>query len=191
MGGDQPQKPTEVGPGAGARREDVPEGQRPRGQPRLLRGRPHLLAEPQRSVRTTEVVPAPDELHLVGESLLAPGVREGPAMEVRAGLTDGEVESLDERGIQLLGVLGSDQGFRQPLGGPDPKLSPYLRYPILPPGLDHLPVDAGDSEKPRDHPEVVPKPSEVTSSGSVSGFPEELSRELRAITSAISLSVLS
>ena len=44
--------------------EDVPQGQSPRGEPRLHRRRPRLAAEPQRPMRSHEVVVATQQLEM-------------------------------------------------------------------------------------------------------------------------------
>ncbi len=87
------------------RREDAPEAELLRREPRLHRRRPRHLAEPQRAVRSHEVVEAAEELQVIIERPLLPCMARGTTTQVGRALTNREIQPLDERGAQLRRVL--------------------------------------------------------------------------------------
>ena len=88
-----------------ARREDVAQRQALAHQTGLHRRRPGLAPEPQRPVRPNEIVVAPQELDVPAELVCATSVAGRAPAQVRRPLTNREVEALDERRVQGLGIL--------------------------------------------------------------------------------------
>ena len=83
-----------------ARREDVAPGQSLVHQTGLHRWRPGLAPEPQRAVRPNEIVVAPQELDVSAARVFATRVAWRTPTQVRRPVTNREVETLDERGVQ-------------------------------------------------------------------------------------------
>ena len=52
-----------------------------------------------------EVVMTTQELNVRTELVFASGVTRRPSVQIRRSLTNGEVETLDERRVQSLGIL--------------------------------------------------------------------------------------
>ncbi len=73
---------------------------------RLHRRRPRHLAEPQRAVRSHEIVEGAEELQEIIERPLLPCMARGKPTQVGRALTNREVHPLDERGVELRRALG-------------------------------------------------------------------------------------
>ncbi len=108
-----------------ARCEDVAQGQSLGHQPGLHRWRPGLAPEPLRSVRPDEIVEATQELDVPVELVCATGVAGRAPAQVRRPLPNREVEALDERGVQRLGILG--RAGTRPTGENTPRWSQTTR----------------------------------------------------------------
>ena len=124
-----------------ARREDVTQRQALAHQAALHRRRPGLAPELQRPVRANEIVRAAQEVdpvELVGATSVA---GRAPA-QVRRPLTNREVEALDERGVQGLGILRRQQRGGQPARPADLHAPLDPNDTIVPPRLEHVPRDA-------------------------------------------------
>ena len=68
------------------------------------------------------------------------------AAEIRRSLTDGQVEPLDERRVELRGVLGFKERLLELPSGTDDLSSFNLDDAVVPPRLYHLPVHTDDSK---------------------------------------------
>ena len=127
-----------------ARREDVPPVHSRAHQPGLHRWRPGLSPELQRAMRSYEVVMTTQELNVPAELVFASGVARRATVQVRRALTNGKVQALDERRVQVLGILRLQQRVLQPRRGTDL----------------HAPLDADDT--------IVP-PRLITVGGGLAG----------------------
>ena len=123
-------------------REDVAQGQSLAHQTGLHRRCPGLASEPQRSVRPNEIVVAPQKLDVPVELVCATRVAGRVPAQVRRALPNREVEALDERRVQGLGILRRQQRGLQPTRRADLHASLDPDDPIVPPSLEHLPIDA-------------------------------------------------
>ena len=85
--------------------EDVAPGQSRADQTGLYRWRPGLAPELQCPVRPYEIVMTAHEFNVPAERRFASGMARRSPAQVRGALTNGEVEALDERRVQGLGIL--------------------------------------------------------------------------------------
>ena len=85
--------------------EDIAPDQRPIHYTGLRRRRSGLAPELQSSVRSDEIVITAQELNVTTELVFASGMARRPPAQVRRALTNREVEALDERCVQSLGIL--------------------------------------------------------------------------------------
>ena len=88
-------------------------GQRLTHEAGLHRRSPDLAPEPQRAVRSEEVVVTAEELNVLAKLVFTSRVRCRPTVQVSRALTNRQVEALDERRVQRLGILRLQQGFVQ------------------------------------------------------------------------------
>ena len=96
----------------------------------------------QRPVRPNEIVVAPQELDVPAELVCATSVAGRAPAQVRRPLTNREVEALDERRVQGLGILRRQQRGVQPARRADLHAPLDPNDTIVPPRLEHLPIDA-------------------------------------------------
>ena len=78
--------------------------------------------------------------------------------QVRRALANREVETLDERGVQGLGILRLPQRSLQPTRRADPPAPFDSDDAIVPPSLEHLTIDARRPKEALTHPNVVLEP---------------------------------
>ena len=90
---------------SGRRREDVAPVHWRIHQAGVHRWRPGLSTELQRPVRPDEIVIAAQEVNVPVELVGATGVAGRATAQVRRAWANREVETLDERGVQGLGIL--------------------------------------------------------------------------------------
>ena len=90
---------------SGRRREDVAPVHWRIHQAGVHRWRPGLSTELQRPVRPDEIVIAAQEVNVPVELVGATGVVGRATAQVRRAWANREVETLDERGVQGLGIL--------------------------------------------------------------------------------------
>ena len=87
----------------------------------LHRWRPGLSTDLQRPVRPDDIVRAAQEVDVPVELVGATGVAGRATAQVRRALANREVETLDERGVQGLGILRLPQRSLQPTRRADPR----------------------------------------------------------------------
>ena len=87
-------------------REDVPEAQLSLRQSRLHRRSPDFSPDLQRTVRSSEVVVATEQLQVVFKGPLLPSVARCSPMQVGGALANRQVEPFNERGVQLARIFG-------------------------------------------------------------------------------------
>ena len=124
-------------------------------KPACIAGRPGLSTERQGPVRPDKIVIAAQEFDVSAELVGATGVAGRATAQVRRALPYREVETLDERGVQGLGVLRLPQCVLQPIRRADLQAPLDPDDPIVPPSLEHLTIDARGPKEASDHPEVV------------------------------------
>ena len=93
-------------------------------------------------------------MELVG----ATGVAGRATAHVRRALANREVETLDERGVQGLGILRLPQRSLQPTRRADPPAPFDSDDAIVPPSLEHVTIDARRPKEALTHPNVVLEP---------------------------------
>ncbi len=131
----------------GRRREDVAPVHWRTHQTGLHRWRPGLSTELQRPVRPDEIVIAAQEVDVPAELVGATGVAGRATAQVRRALANREVEALDERGVQGLGILRLPQRSLQPTRRADPPAPFDPDDTIVPASLEHLTID---TRRPKD-----------------------------------------
>ena len=85
----------------------------------------------------------------------ATGVAGRATAHVRRALANREVETLDERGVQGLGILRLPQRSLQPTRRADPPAPFDSADAIVPPSLEHWTIDARRPKEALTHPNVV------------------------------------
>ena len=70
-------------------------------------------------------------------------------------LPDRQVQSFDERGVQLRGILRPEKGFLEPPAGADDAVPIDLDDSVFSSRLHYDSIDAGKPEDPTDHPSVI------------------------------------
>ena len=93
-------------------------------------------------------------VELVGST----GVAGRATAQVRRALANREVETLDERGVQGLGILRLPQRRLQPTRRADPPAPFDADDAIVPPSLEHVTIDARRPKEALNHPNVVLEP---------------------------------
>ena len=93
-------------------------------------------------------------MELVG----ATGVAGRATAHVRRALANRAVETLDERGVQGLGILRLPQRSLQPTRRADPPAPFDSDDAIVPPSLEHVTLDARRPKEALTHPNVVLEP---------------------------------
>ena len=106
-------------------------------------------------MRSHEVVVAAHELDVPTELVLTSGVARRAAAQVRRALPNGEVEALDKRRVQGLGILRPQQRVLQPTRGPDLHAPVDSNDTVVSTRLEHLTVDAGGTNEPQDRRDVM------------------------------------
>ena len=122
--------------------EDVAQGPSRAHQTSLHSWRPGFVPKPQRAVRSDEIVVATHELDVAAELVFATGVAGRAPTQGRRRLPNREVEALDERGVQGLGILRPQQRGLQPIRRADLHAALDPDDTIIPPSLEHLTIDA-------------------------------------------------
>ena len=142
----------------GRRREDVAPVHWRVHQAGLHRWRPGLSTELQRPVRPDDIVIAAQEVDGPVALVGATGVAGRATAHVRRALANRAVETLDERGVQGLGILRLPQRSLQPTRRADPPAPFDSDDAIVPPSLEHVTLDARRPKEARTHPNVVLEP---------------------------------
>jgi len=134
--------------------EDLAERQLVRYQSGLPGRCASFLTERQRTMRADEVVVTLQERHVIVQVLGKARMARAPTAEVRAALTNRQVQALYEARIDRGGILGIEECFVQlGLGTSDqPRLHP--EDPIAAEVLYYLRVDAEEAEDLGDYPFV-------------------------------------
>ena len=96
-----------------------------------------------------------EELNMFAKLVVASRVGCRPTAQVSRALTNRQVEALDERRVQRLGILRLQQGFVQAASRADLQAPFDSNHAVVPPSLDHLTVDARGAHEAQNHPEVV------------------------------------
>ena len=143
---------------SGRRREDVAPVHWRVHQAGLHRWRPGLSTALQRPVRPDDIVRAAQEVDVPVELVGATGVAGRATAHVRRALANREVETLDERGVQGLGILRLPQRSLQPTRRADPPAPFHSDDAIVPPSLEHVTLDARRPKEALTHPNVVLEP---------------------------------
>ena len=143
---------------SGRRREDVAPVHWRVHQAGLHRWRPGLSTALQRPVRPGEMVRAAQAVDVPVELVGATGVAGRATAHVRRALANREVETLDERGVQGLGILRLPQRSLQPTRCADPPAPFDSDDAIVPPSLEHVTRDARRPKEALTHPNVVLEP---------------------------------
>ena len=143
---------------SGRRREDVAPVHWRVHQAGLHRWRPGLSTARQRPVRPDDIVRAAQEVAVPVELVGATGVAGRATAQVRRALANREVETLDERGVQGLGILRLPQRSLQPTRRADPPAPFDADDAIVPPSLEHVTLDARRPKEALTHPNVVLEP---------------------------------
>ena len=120
--------------------------------------RPGLSTELQRPVRPDDIVRAAQEVDVPVELVGATGVAGRATAHVRRALANREAETLDERGVQGLGILRLPQRSLQPTRRTDPPAPFDSDDAIVPPSLEHVTIDARRPKEALNHPNVVLEP---------------------------------
>ena len=162
---------------SGRRREDVAPVHWRVHQAGLHRWRPGLSTELQRPVRPDDIVRAAQEVDVPVELVGATGVAGRATAQVRRALANREVETLDERGVQGLGILRLPQRSLQPTRRVDPPAPFDSDDAIVPPSLEHVTIDARRPKEARNHPNVVLEP--IGRDQRESGWPGRVSAKTR------------
>ena len=142
----------------GRRREDVAPVHWRVHQAGLHRWRPGLSTELQRPVRPDDIVRAAQEVDVPVALVGATGVAGRATAHVRRALANREVATLDERGVQGLGLLRLPQRSLQPTRRADPPAPFDSDDAIVPPSLEHVTLDARRPQEALTHPNVVLEP---------------------------------
>ena len=127
---------------SGRRRDDVAPVHWRVHQAGLQRWRPGRSTELQRPVRPDEIVRAAQEVDVPVELVGATGVAGRATAQVRRALANREGETLDERGVQGLGILRLPPRSLQPTRRADPPAPFDSDDAIVPPSLEHVTLDA-------------------------------------------------
>ena len=143
---------------SGRRREDVAPVHWRVHQAGLQRWRPGRSTELQRPVRPDEIVRAAQEVDVPVELVGATGVAGRATAQVRRALANREVETLDERGVQGLGILRLPPRSLQPTRRADPPAPFDSDDAIVPPSLEHVTIDARRPKEALTHPNGVLEP---------------------------------
>ena len=98
---------------------------------------------------------APHELDVAAELVCITGVAGRAPAQVRRRLPNREVEALDERGVQGLGILRRQQRGFQSIRRADLHAALDPDNTIVPPCLEHLTIDARRPKESRNRAEVV------------------------------------
>jgi len=96
---------TNVDYGCPRAQEDLPERRAPAGESGLHRRSPDLASEPQSAVGPGEVVVTADQFQVLFELFLGRSVGKRSSRQVRQALPDGQIQALDERGVQCRRVF--------------------------------------------------------------------------------------
>ena len=104
------------------------------------------------------MVRAAQEIDVPVELVGATGVAGRATAHVRRALANREVETLDERGVQGLGILRLPQRRLQPTRRADPPAPFDSADAIVPPSLEHVTRDARRPQEALNHPNVVLEP---------------------------------
>ena len=132
------------------RQEDVSKGEPSRGQTGLHSRSSDLTSELQSSVRSDEIVIATEQLQVLIEPLRRASVGKRSSRKVCRALPDGQIQSLDEGGIQCRRVLGVIERFfespRSSMNGP----SFDLDDTIVPTRLEDLAIETSRPEDATD-----------------------------------------
>ena len=123
---------------SGRRREDVAPVHWRVHQAGLHRWRPGLSTALQRPVRPDEIVRAAQAVDVPVELVGATGVAGRATAPGRRALANREVETLDERGVQGLGILRLPQRSLQPTRRADPPAPFDSDDAIVPPSVEHV-----------------------------------------------------
>ena len=142
----------------GRRREDVAPVHWRVHQAGLHRWRPGLSTERQRPVRPDDIVRAAQEVDVPVELVGATGVAGRATAQGRRALANRAVETLDERGVQGLGILRLPPRSLQPTRRADPPAPFDSDDAIVPPSLEHVTRDARRPREALTHPTVVLEP---------------------------------
>ena len=143
---------------SGRRREDVAPVHWRVHQAGLHRWRPGLSTALQRPVRPDDIVRAAQAVDVPVELVGATGVAGRATAHVRRALANREVETLDERGVQGLGILRLPQRSLQPTRRADPPAPFDSDDAIVPPSLEHWTIDARRPQEALNHPNVLLEP---------------------------------
>ena len=127
---------------SGRRREDVAPVHWRVHQAGVHRWRPGLATELQRPVRPDEMVIAAQEVDGPVELVGATGGAGRATAHVRRAWANREVETLDERGVQGLGILRLPPRSLQPTRRADPPAPFDSDAAIVPPRLEHVTLAA-------------------------------------------------
>ena len=133
---------------SGRRREDVAPVHWRVHQAGVHRWRPGLSTALQRPVRPDDMVRAAQAVAVPVELVGATGVAGRATAHVRRAWANREVETLDERGVQGLGLLRL----------PHPPAPFDSDDAIVPPSLEHVTLDARRPQEALNHPNVVLEP---------------------------------
>ena len=143
---------------SGRRREDVAPVHWRVHQAGLHRWRPGLSTALQRPVRPDDMVRAAQEVDVPAELVGATGVAGRATAQVRRALANREGETLNERGVQGLGILRLPQRSLQRTRRADPPAPFDSADAIVPPSLEHVTRDARRPKEALNHPNVVLEP---------------------------------
>ena len=143
---------------SGRRREDVAPVHWRVHQAGVHRWRPGLSTELQRPVRPEDMVRAAQAVDVPVELVGATGVAGRATAQVRRAWANREGETLDERGVQGLGIRRLPQRRLQPTRRADPPAPFDSDDAIVPPSLEHVTIDARRPKEALNHPNVVLQP---------------------------------
>ena len=143
---------------SGRRREDVAPVHWRVHQAGLHRWRPGLSTALQRPVRPDDIVRAAQAVDVPVELVGATGVAGRATAHVRRAWANRAGETLDERGVQGLGILRLPQRSLQPTRRADPPAPFDSDDAIVPPSLEHWTIDARRPKEALNHPNGVLAP---------------------------------
>ena len=143
---------------SGRRREDVAPVHWRVHQAGLQRWRPGRSTALQRPVRPDDIVRAAQEVDVPVELVGATGVAGRATAQVRRALANRAGETLDERGVQGLGILRLPPRSLQPTRRADPPAPFDSDDAIVPPSLEHVTIDARRPKEALTHPNGVLEP---------------------------------
>ena len=143
---------------SGRRREDVAPVHWRVHQAGVHRWRPGLSTALQRPVRPDDIVRAAQEVDVPVELVGATGVAGRATAHVRRAWANREGETLDERGVQGLGILRLPPRSLQPTRRADPPAPFDSDDAIVPPSLEHMTRDARRPKEALTHPTGVLEP---------------------------------